>query len=163
MNQNELKNLFKYDAETGLLYWKVRTSLNTKVGKVAGTHNHWSNYIYIKIDNKIYPAHKLVWLYHHGAYPSGCIDHVNGIRNDNRIDNLRHATRAQNSQNMRMFKSNTSGVKVVDWQKCSQRWRVRLQVNHNRINIGSFDCLELAELVANEARAKYHKEFARDK
>ncbi len=163
MNQDELKNLLHYDDETGLLYWKTKCARNVKIGDVAGTNKHWSNYIFIRINNKIYPAHKLVWLYHHGVYPSGCIDHVNGIRNDNRIDNLRHATRAQNSQNMRMFKSNTSGVKGVDWQKGSQKWRVRLQVNHNRIDIGSFYCLELAELVANEARAKYHKEFARDK
>ena len=163
MNQDKLKDLFQYNAKTGLLHWKIKCSWNVKIGNVAGTTKHWSNYIYIRFNNKSYPAHKLVWLYHYGIYPNGCIDHVNGIRNDNRIDNLRHATRAQNSQNMRIFKSNTSGIKGVDWKKNTNKWRVRLQVNHKRIEIGSFYCLDLAELVANEARTKYHKEFARDK
>jgi hypothetical protein len=87
------------------------------------------------------------------------IDHVNGIKDDNRIENLREATGSQNQLNKTITKSNTSGVKNVTFEQ--NKYRVRLRINKKLINIGTFDNLELAELVAIEARDKYHGEFAR--
>ena len=97
---------------------------------------------------------------HYGYLPK-YIDHVDGDSVNNRIENLREATNQQNAYNQKLRKNSTSGVKGVNWDKDTNKWRVRIQINGKHTHIGSFEDLMLAELVAVEARDKYHKEFAR--
>jgi hypothetical protein len=96
---------------------------------------------------------------HHGYLPYH-VDHINGIKNDNRIENLRPASKAENSYNSKLKKNNTSGIKSVRWNKINKVWMVTLGVNGKAKYFGSFKDIELAELVAIEARNKYHGQFA---
>lgn len=106
-------------------------------------------------------AHRLAWLYIYEEFPEKYIDHINCIRCDNKIKNLRCVSKLENSWNKRITKSNTYGVKGVHWSKIHHKWCARICFNKKRIHLGFFDDLEFAELVINEARDKYHKQFAR--
>ena len=94
ITQEELEGMFSYDADTGYLTNRLTRRGVTK-GSRAGTL-HPSGYRQIKIDYKAYQEHRLIWLFTHGEFPPDCIDHINGISDDNRICNLREATISQN-------------------------------------------------------------------
>ena len=110
----------------GVLYWERPKSNRIRKGDVAGTE-HGNGYLKVRLGDKVYYAHRLVYYMHHGWMPEQ-IDHINGNRSDNRIDNLRAATKSQNALNSRMPKNNTSGVKNVSWCKstsadiAARRW-----------------------------------------
>ena len=147
-----------FDYKDGELYWKVANSPIVKVGEKAG-HNKIDGYITIGVNKKVYKAHRLIFMFHHGYFPIE-IDHINGIKNDNRIENLREVTHIQNSMNRKIRSDNLSKCKGVTWNTNNKAWAVRISINKKRKLIGYFKDLELADLVSNEARNKYHKEFA---
>lgn len=164
IDQQTLKAKFDYrsdgclvlinDAETDI--WKRRA-----VGFMSFSKDRPDKiYRATKIKGRQYAVHKLIWLWHHGEYPEQ-IDHINRNGLDNRIENLRLATASQNMMNRKRFKNNSSGVTGVSWHKKSERWFVYVDANKKRKNVGYFDDLELAELVAIEARDLYHGKFAR--
>ena len=136
----------------GVLYWR-------KTGKKAGTL-HRTGYVQISLGRKLYNAHRLMFMLHHGWVPE-VIDHVDGDRANNQIDNLRPATWSQNLQNMKLRPNNKSGCKNVSWSASKKKWVVQLSINGRQTNLGRFDDLEFADLVATEARDKYHGPFAR--
>jgi hypothetical protein len=157
ITQDYLHQLFEY--KDGNLYWKLNSANNVKVGDNAGSFCS-RGYKFVGINRKVYRMHRLIFLMFHGYLPK-IIDHKDGNKYNNKIENLREASMFENQQNRIIQKNNKSGVKNVDWHKKSAKWRVAIQVNKKRKFIGSFKDLELAELVAIEARNKYHKEFAR--
>jgi hypothetical protein len=148
--QMTLKTIF--ENKDGVLYWR-------KNGKKAGTPHH-TGYIQISIDGKLHNAHRLVFMLHHGWAPE-IIDHVDGDRSNNKIENLRPATWRQNLQNMKLRPTNKSGCKNVSWSAARKKWIVQLSIDGRQTNLGRFDDLEFADLVATEARNKYHGVFAR--
>jgi hypothetical protein len=89
------------------------------------------------------------------------VDHIDGNPSNNRIENLRGATNAQNLQNAKIHQNNTSGIKNVHFDKQKNRWNVQLRIDKKIKHFGLYKDLELAELVATEARNKYHGDFAR--
>ena len=91
------------------------------------------------------------------------VDHIDGNKLNNKIDNLRVANNTQNQQNAKINIKNTSGYKNVSLCPQTKKWAVKISVDGLRKTIGRFDDVELADLVAQEARKKYHKEFARSK
>jgi len=99
-------------------------------------------------------------MYHYGWLPDE-IDHIDANPNNSRVENLRAATRTENQYNARLRADSTSGAKNVQWYKQTKKWRVVLRVNKTRKHIGFFNDFELAELVATEARDKFHGAFAR--
>lgn len=103
ITQERLHEVFSYH-HSGLLINKVRRG-NSACGKIAGRVMD-NGYIRISVDRKEYAAHRLVWLYHHGYFPEHDLDHVNGDRSDNRVENLRQATRAENMQNEKRARAN---------------------------------------------------------
>lgn len=149
-NQTTIQSLF--EDKDGGLYWR-------KTGKKAGTL-HRTKYIQVGIDGKSYNAHRLMFMLHYGWVPE-VIDHIDGNRSNNKIENLRPATWTQNLQNMKLRPNNKSGCKNVSWSSAKQKWAVQLSINGRQRNLGRFDDLELADLVATEARNKYHGAFAR--
>ena len=156
VTQERLKEVFEY--KDGGLYWKFKKASNIVVGTQAGTV--WKNrYRQILLDRKLYLEHRLVFLYHHGYLPK-IIDHIDGNGLNNSIGNLREATCAQNLRNSRKGKGNTSGHKGVVWDKDRNKWRVQLNVSGSTKNFGRYEDFELACLVADEARDKYHDEFS---
>ena len=148
-----------FDYCNGSLYWKISPAQNVPVGRQAGYETSLG-YRMIRFNKQSYFEHTLIFILFNDYRPTE-IDHINGIRNDNRIENLREATSSQNQYNTKLLKRNTSGVKGVNWHKTSKKWEVRIGVNNKRICLGVYDDIELAELVAQEARHKYHQEFAR--
>ena len=154
LTQEYVKTLFDY--KNGHLYWKISRSPRVKIGQEAGCK---SDYRLVRLGNKTYGTHVLVWTMYYG-FPSTGVDHKNRNPLDNRIENLRLANKSQNGLNRPKQANNTSGYKNVSWFKPKQKWRVRLNLMGKEIHIGYFDNLELADLVAQEARDKYHCDYA---
>lgn len=152
---------FRYDPIEGVLVWKKRAARCIEIGDIAGSARAKSGYVYVQLKSNLYLAHRLGFLMHHGYLPK-FVDHRNQIKFDNRIDNLRPATRAENSYNRGILKSNTSGyngvVKIKN--KCSISWRAHILLNGKHIYIGQFKNKDDAARAWNIAAIKYHGEFA---
>lgn len=160
MTQQEIHKLFDY--KDGNLIWKIARNSRAKVGGVAGKTPHHSGYKVVTVDNHQYSQHRLVWIYHNGKIENNIeIDHINGIKNDNRIENLRIATRNQNIQNQSKRKHNTSGFKGINFHKASNKWAASIGYNKKRIHLGLRDTAEEASLLYQHAANKLHKQFAK--
>lgn len=163
INQHELKELFDYREDGNLIRKKSTMGNGNFAGRVVGYKpkkiTRSNRYVVTKIKGQHYSVHRLIYLWHTGVWPEQ-LDHINKDSFDNRIENLRPATSSQNASNRKLFTSNTSGSKGVARHKASQKWFVYVDVNKKRKNIGYFDDLELADLVAIEARDKYHGIYA---
>ena len=143
----------------GKLLWRKKTSRKTVVGNEAGTFRRNDGYRQIMIDRKIYRTHRLIFLYHHGWIPE-IIDHVNQDPTDNRIENLRSATRIENAYNCVMRPDNTSGTKGVIWCKNKRKWVARLYADRRCVNLGRFANMQDAINAVMAARIQYHGVFA---
>lgn len=157
LTQECLKEALSYDPLTGNFVWIKRRG-GRKFGAVAGCLNSYG-YRVITVWCNVYTAHRLAWLYVHGVFPNGPIDHINGSKDDNRIANLREATELQNSWNQ-CHKPGVSGHKNVVWRKKRKRWQVRMHIRGKKTCFGSFISVEEAAAAACAAREKYHGEFA---
>lgn len=154
MNQETLKKLIRYCPETGLMVWRerpsefftkdwVRRSWNTKyAGKKAGVIDS-KGYLAVFIMGKQYRQHRLAWLYVYGKDPVA-IDHINGIRTDNRLCNLREVTNQQNHMNRRISSANTSGVTGVYLNKKRNLWCAQMKFNGKTYHLGSSKVFEEA-------------------
>ena len=158
MNQDKVKELFEY--KNGNLYRKVK-SLNNKfkIGDLAGTIG-CDGYRTIQINKKQYKAHRLIFLMFNGFMPEE-IDHIDTNKLNNKIENLRVATRSQNSCNQKIRKDNISGVKGVCWHKVAKKWVVQISIDGVRKRFGLYNDIDYAKFVAEAIRYKYHNEFAR--
>ena len=155
-----LREALRYDPETGLFFWRVRTSRRVNMGKPAGnTDAH--GYRRIQIDGRRYKAHRLAWLHVYGDWPSKHIDHINCDKADNRLINLREATPSENQYNRGKQSSNTSGHKGVHWNASARKWQAQIKIGRKNKHLGYFDCKTAAHAVYCDAAAKYHGEFAR--
>jgi len=140
--QEYLRKILDYEPETGALTWKRRDDVsapwNTKyAGKAALAALNSDGYLAGCINNVCYRAHRVIWKWYHGADPLQ-IDHINGVRDDNRIVNLRNVTRAENMRNAKLSSANTSGATGVCWDKRCNKWQAHIMVNGNHHNIGVF-------------------------
>lgn len=156
LSQSRLKELLHYDENTGLFTWVNNTSRRTRKGSTAGCVMS-KGYIHIGVDGYQYVAHRLAWLYMHGAWPSKQIDHINGIRSDNSAKNLRLATNAENAQNTSTPKNNTSGYVGVTWDRKRSCWVAQISLNRKNHYLGSFSTAEEANSVRIKAKADMHK------
>lgn len=155
ITQERLKEVLDYDPYTGVFTWR-KARAGIAVGSVAGFVKR-NGYIYIGIDKKYHRAHRLAWLYVHGNFPEADIDHINRVRNDNRITNLRAATRSENLQNRPKQSNNTSGVPGVCWHKRRQKWCAYIKHLGREVHIGYYNTLEEAATARASAKAEYHK------
>lgn len=159
MNINELKSLLSYEPDTGVIRWIAKGKGRIKK-KEAGTLLH-SGYAGICIGPKRWQSHRIAWALHYGEWPKDQIDHINGIRTDNRICNLREASNAQNGKNLGLSKANTSGHKGVCFDKQTGKWRAIIKVNFNQINIGRYADLQDAIDARIAAEQQYFGEWNR--
>ena len=143
----------------GSLVWAVQRG-NRARGTLAGSVRK-SGYRIVNVEGKTYAAHRLVWFLHHNEQPPSLVDHIDGDPLNNHPDNLRAASRAQNSQNRKISANNTSGVSGVAWDKHQSKWRVRIQVDGGVKDYGSYRDFKQAAKVAEDARSRLHGEFAR--
>lgn len=148
-----LQELFIYNESNGIFY---RRKSNQIAGRLSG-----AGYIQICIDYRLFYAHRLAWFYITETWPPNQIDHINGIKTDNRFSNLRLATRRQNQGNRPTNRNNKCGVKGVRWFTKLQKWQARLTVAGKGIHLGYFDTIEEASNAYVNASEKYFQEFAR--
>lgn len=156
MTQDEVKELFDY--RDGALYWKIYGG-QKKVGDRAGTLNS-RGYRQIQVRGKSWREHRLVFLYFKGYLPD-IVDHINGVFDDNRIENLREATHSENSRNRRVKHFNRTGVKNVSQRKRDGSYWVGIHKDGKCIYIGSFWDFEEAKQAAADAQKLHHGDFAR--
>jgi hypothetical protein len=150
-----LRDLLSFDQDTGVFRWRFDMKGPAKAGRVAGSLCPTTGYLTIKVDGVRYMAHRLAWTYAFGVTPTNQIDHINGIRTDNRLSNLRDVPQAINSQNLRAAKHrNSSGMLGVS--KKRGRWRARIGVGGVQIALGTFDTPELAHDCYLEAKRRLH-------
>lgn len=156
---NNFQDFFTY--KDGNLYWKetiaTRAKKNNKAGSLYDT-----GYLMVGIKGQYYAIHRIIFMMHNGYLPTE-VDHIDGNKLNNCIENLRAASISQNAHNRKISATNTSGVKNISWSKARQKWIVNVFANGKQNYIGGFDNIELADLVAQEARNKYHGKFARHK
>ena len=156
ISQEQLKQLLDYDPETGIFRHRRDRGNRVKAGTAVGCR--YKGYIRISINRKSYRGHRLAWLYVYGHFPEMDIDHINGIRHDNRIVNLRLATQAQNNFNART-KVGASGIRGVHWHKKKQKWHAQATLNYKRIHLGFFDEKEDAAEAYRQFAMEHHGKF----
>lgn len=166
LTQEYVRSLFEYDPETGVLTWKERprehfssdriwNGTNTRcAGRPTGRRANSDGYLDVCIDGVLYKAHRIIWLWCNGTMPNE-VDHDNGVRSDNRIDNLRDSSRAGNMKNKGMRKDNRSGVTGVGWHAKDRRWVAHIKVDGKFRRLGGF--VEKDDAIA--ARLKAEKEL----
>jgi len=148
IDQKRVKGLFKYD--NGDLIRITNVAPNARKGSIVGrVDSH--GYMQVAIDKKDYFNHSLIWLYHYGYMPKE-IDHINRIKTDNRIENLREVSRTENMQNLGFRKNSKSGVPGVSWNKAKQKWEAYISVNRKLTYLGAFK--EFYEAVCHRCAAE---------
>ncbi len=154
VTQERLKELFTLTSEG--LFWKTNRP-GVVVGTGASLHKS-SGYKVIKVDYRQYREHRLIWLFVYGSLPK-TLDHIDGNKLNNRIQNLREANQSQNCHNTRLSSRSTSGVKGVTWHKPTKQWRGRVKLHRKEYSAGYFNDLEKAQIAVCKLREKLHGEF----
>jgi hypothetical protein len=161
ISQKRLKELLSYNSETGVFTWKENRSGKTKKGMVAGYIQQNNGYRRIRINNVAFRASRLAWLYVHGYLPENDVDHINNIRSDDRIVNLREATRSCNLRNHLKSKRNKSGVSGVCYHKRDKKWIVNIGEGGRLCHVGCYKNFQDAVLARLKAEKKYGYESCR--
>jgi len=158
INLSRLKELLSYDPDTGVFIWKVSRG-KVKIGDAAGAPDS-EGYIKIGVAGNSYRRGRLAWFYVHGVWPKELIDHINQDKSDDRLVNLREATKKENQRNKRKYKNNKSGYKGVSWNCDNKCWQAAIAHGAGKIALGYFKTKERAYEAYCEAAKKLHGEFA---
>lgn len=150
-----LRELLEYNPATGDFTWKAARENSVRSGRVAG----WvsvKGYKIVEIDRKQFPAHRLAWFYVHGGFPSGQVDHINGLRTDNRLANLRIVSNSVNQQNKRRARSDSkTGILGVHLHRPG-KWQAKINVGGRKKSLGMFDSPTAAEAAYLDAKRRMH-------
>lgn len=175
----QLREILRYDHETGKLFWKrrdvslftcndprgvewVASCWNSRcAGKEAFTSACKLGYKSGGIYGRLFKAHRVIWAIVYGQWPSKFIDHIDGNPSNNRIENIREATRSENGMNRPAQANNTSGFKGIHWIKSMERWVARARVNKKSYYFGHFKTKEEAVEAYRSSIREVHKQFAR--
>jgi len=156
ITQELLHQIFDY--RDGHLFWKIA---KPKVAKNSRAGSAFTNkYIQVKLNQKRYYIHRLIYLYHHGILPQ-YIDHIDGNSANNKIENLRPATQSQNLGNSKQKNNNTSGYKGVCWDGQRKKWLARIQIHYQFIHIGRYNSPKEAAIAYNNAALHYFGKYAK--
>lgn len=157
---DELRQIVHYDPDTGIFTW-IRPRPKIRVGQTAG-YLHHIGYINIEINERIYMAHRLAWLHYYGEWPRHQIDHRDGDKTNNKIENLRDATDVENRLNRKVRADNISKRKGVTKtvRNGVTKYIVRVGLNGERRYLGFFTDLDEAHRAYCEAAKRLHGEFA---
>ena len=156
-NLYELKNKLSYDKDTGVFIRKTGKG----AGRAAGYLSPQKGYVYIRVGAGKKMAHRLAWLYHYGVEPSGDIDHINGIKHDNRIENLRDVSKSENQRNRRLNKNSSSGE--IGVYKNYNKWCAQITINGTTVSLGCYRTKHEAVLARKSASIanNYHENHGR--
>jgi len=162
LNFKRATELLEYASDTGVLRWRVDRKngncVRKRAGDVAGFIRS-NGYLYVGIDGKSYLAHRLAWMLTHGSMPGSQIDHKNGDRSDNRLDNLRLADGKQQNANQTVLRSdNSSGYRGVSYSKARNKWVSWIRMNGKNRYLGQYDSPESAYDAYRKAATDYFGE-----
>lgn len=149
-----LRELFHYDPHSGLFTRKVRSGNAFKVGQIAGG-KRTDGYIAMTIQGETFFAHRLVWLWMTGEWPTDEIDHEDRDRSNNRWANLRLATSKQNNENQTLRKDNRSGFTGVGWCSKTKKWRARIRHHDKLICLGYYELIDDAVAARSAGEQTY--------
>jgi len=165
LTQARIKELLSYDQLTGHLIWIARSSpyaKNVAIGSEVISRDS-KGYLQAMIDGQRHKAHRIIWMMVHGHWPR-MLDHINGIKSDNRIENLRECNNSQNKANGPRYKNNKSGYKGAYFEgnrPGTKKWRAQIRKNGKLINLGYFYTAEEAHETYSRAADKHHGPYAR--
>lgn len=154
------RQLVAYCPETGIFTWKLNRRGSARAGAVAGCDDG-SGYWRIGLDRGSYLAHRLAWLFAYGDWPAHEIDHRNGVRSDNRVENLRSATKTENMRNRGLHRNSTTGVSGVHFDARKQRYRARIKIGGANKSLGFFKSLDDAAAARQRAEQEHFGAFWR--
>lgn len=158
LTQARLRELLHYDPETGIFTRLATPGYrgNYRAGTASACVST-TGYVVIRVDGRLYVAHRLAWLYVHGELPPEDVDHIDANRTNNKLSNLRLATRSQNMQNQRKpRKDNTSGFLGVTFDSKNKRWRAQLQIDGKNKGLGRYATPEAAHAAYLKAKVALH-------
>jgi hypothetical protein len=155
----ELREAFAYDPETGQFFYRKNNRPNVNKAAIAGNVSG-RGYVYLSYRNRGYLAHRVAFLIMEGNWPPNQVDHINGIKTDNRWSNLRHALPSQNQCNRARSCKSKSGVKGV-YNTPEGRWKAEIRYERKVYRLGHFDRIEDAAAAYERAARELHREFAR--
>jgi hypothetical protein len=156
LTADEVRRLFDYDPNTGAVTRRVTTGPTGRAGATVGSIDP-NGYLRTQIRGHVHLLHRVVWLHHYGTWPSGWIDHINRNPADNRIDNLRLATRSLNNRNRTdPYKSSATGLLGVSKRSDSSRFTAYICVDGKNKYLGNFKTAEQAHAAYTNAKSKYH-------
>lgn len=153
LTQARLQALLTYNPDTGEFHRAIGRKGAGFFGTKSGSPSH--GYLTIMIDGRNYRCHRLAWLYVYGEFPDGHLDHINRNKTDNRIANLRIATKKQNAENTGIQSNNKSGHRGVFWNSQKSKWQARIKHHGKTIHLGFFD----DPLIASESYESKAKEI----
>lgn len=153
----QFRSVLEYDPLTGIFRWTVSRP-PVVPGDIAGSYWGRTGYRRIRFAGREYAEHRLAWLFVHGEWPPHEVDHINRVRADNRIANLRLATRSENGVNRVYIRTLPRGVV---FHKRNKRFQAQIHACGKGHYLGSFETAEEAHAAYNHAAAQLHGEFAR--
>ena len=170
-SQAELLKVLRYDKKTGKLFWRKRSISTFTDGPNVSANSickNWNNrfankeafttnnqgYLSGRYKNCTYSSHRVIWKMIYGTEPN-IIDHIDGDRSNNKIQNLRSVDIADNAKNQRLYAVNTSGTSGITWKKINKKWEARISVNGRRVYLGVFSSKQKAIETRKQAEIKY--------
>jgi hypothetical protein len=160
VTKDRVLELLDVDVDAGKLHRRVGVRGHA-AGEEAGTAMGTHGYRRVRIDQRSYDVHQIIWLVAHGSWPER-IDHINGIKTDNRISNLRLVTVRENAQNRTVpRRGSKSGVLGAHWNARRRKWKSEISVDGKRVHLGSFGTAEAAHAAYMAAKRRLHPGFAR--
>jgi hypothetical protein len=156
VSADRARALLTYESDTGNFRWRTNRKGGARAGSIAGSkmpNGYWK----IGIDGREYLAHRIAWLMVHDRWPTDEIDHVNGNPTDNRLSNLREASRVENSQNFKPRRTNSSGHTGVSYSRAMGRWHAQIMIKRRNVHLGYFDTKEAAANAYRSAKTHVHQ------
>jgi len=154
-------SLLNYDPDTGIISWKAVSGARTKIGMPAGSKQP-NGYLRISVNKNRFLAHRLAWLLYYKEWPLDIIDHIDGNKSNNKIENLRVGTILKNNYNTGITVTNTSGYKGVSWNSANNKYIANINVKGKKVYLGMFSTSEEASEAYNKAAKELHGEFYKD-
>jgi hypothetical protein len=154
LDYDKANQLLQYDPSSGIIYWKVANKYSRILeGSVAGCLDKRDGYIRVRVGGMKYLAHRLGWLLHTGYWPKDQLDHIDGVRSNNKLENLRECTNAENQQNSKKRKDNTTGYVGVIWMPKNKKYQATFAGHY----LGLYKTAEGAYQAYLDAKIKNHK------
>ena len=154
LSQARALEVYRYDSNTGLLYYRISLAPSAMIGEIAGNIRP-DGYVSLSLDRLRLLAHRVIWLMYHGEFPHNYIDHIDRNPSNNRLENLRISSPLHNQRNRNISSNNTSGTSGVHLEKRSGKYRARIKILGKDKHLGLFKLKEDAVSARKEAEREY--------